>query len=67
MAKKGHHTSESLLGGKRVHDPNHKNIGWVDKKGDVHKTGDTGTLFSKPKTIGHVGRDGKVKMGNPKP
>ena len=37
-------------------------IGWVDNKGDVHKSGDSGGIFGNPDTIGHVDRDGNVHM-----
>lgn len=59
-----YHTVTSLpWGTERVHDSNHNDVGWVDDKGDVHRTGDTGGWFGNPETIGHVDDNGNVTMG----
>jgi len=47
---------------KVVHDEDHKEKGWVDKNGEVHKVGDSGTLLNDPETIGHVDEDGNVEL-----
>ena len=50
--KDGKKIDTHVVSDKEVHDKDHHKTDWIDKDGNIHKAGDTGGIFSDPKTIG---------------